>query len=158
MYELCRLRRSEGYGVCFDERAVAVQSFWRKAPLSAKRKKKGSPEPFFFRSLSDLFLDLGGLAQTVTQIVQLRSANLAVTDSLDVHNVGRVNRENLLTADTVGDTAHGDGFLNAAMLLGNDGALENLNSLAGTFLDLDMNTNRIADVHFGQFLDRKSVV
>ena len=102
MYELCRLRRSKGYGVCFDERAVAVQSFWRKAPLSAKRKKKGSPEPFFFRSLSDLFLDLGGLAQTVTQIVQLCSANLAVTDSLDVHNVGRVNRENLLAADTVG--------------------------------------------------------
>ena len=63
-----------------------------------------------------------------------------------------MDRENLLAADTVGDTAHGDGFLNATMLLGNDGALENLNSLAGTFLNLDMNTNRIADVHFGQFL------
>ncbi len=42
--------------------------------------------------------------------------------------------EHLLNADAVRNTADGDGFLNAAMLLGNDGALENLNSLAGTFL------------------------
>ena len=115
-------------------------------PCTQKDKEKEGPVR------ADLFLDLCRFAQTIAQIVQLCSADLAVTDGLDVDDVGSVNRENLLAADTVGDTANGDGFLNAAMLLGNDGALENLNSLAGTFLNLDMNTNRIADVHFGQFL------
>ena len=33
MYELCRLRRSEGYEVCFDERAVEAHSI-----LSKKRQ------------------------------------------------------------------------------------------------------------------------
>ena len=33
MYELCRLRRSEGYEVCFDERAVEVRSHCKKRKL-----------------------------------------------------------------------------------------------------------------------------
>ena len=31
MDELCRLRRSEGYEVCFDERAVEAQPLFKKA-------------------------------------------------------------------------------------------------------------------------------
>ena len=37
-----------------------------------------------------------------------------------------------------------------AVLLGDDGALKDLDSLAGAFLDLYMNANGIADVHLGQ--------
>ena len=59
-------------------------------------------EPAVFGWLgSDLFLDLCSLAKTVAQIVQLRAANLAVADALDVDNVGRMERENLLAADTI---------------------------------------------------------
>ena len=49
-----------------------------------------------------------------------------------------MNGEHLLTADAVGDAADGEGFLDAAVLLGDDGAFEDLNSFAGTFFDFDM--------------------
>ena len=104
-------------------------------------------EPAVFGWLgSDLFLDLCSLAKTVAQIVQLRAANLAVADALDVDDVGSVERENLLAADTIGDAANGDGFFDTAVLLGDDGALEDLDSFAGTFLDFDMNANGVADL------------
>ena len=77
--------------------------------------KKETPNGVSFLFALNLFLDLGSLAETVTQVVELRSADFAVTNGLHVDHVGRVNRENLLAADTVGDTANGDGFLNAGV-------------------------------------------
>ena len=110
-------------------------------------------EPAVFGWLgSDLFLDLCSLAKTVAQIVQLRAANLAVADALDVDNVGRMERENLLAADTIGDAANGDGFFDTAVLLGDDGALEDLDSFAGTFLAFDMTANGVATLNFRQLL------
>lgn len=41
-----------------------------------------------------------------------------------------MHREYLLAANAVGNPADGDGLPNAAVLAGNDGALEHLNSLA----------------------------
>ena len=61
-----------------------------------------------------------------------------------------MHREDLFAADTVGDAADGDGLVDAAMLLGNDGAFESLVALAVAFLDTDKDTNSIADVHFGK--------
>lgn len=75
-----------------------------------------------------------------------------MADALDINDVGRVDRENLLAADTVGDAADGDGFFDTAVLLGDDSALEDLNSFAGTFLDFDMNANGITDLNFRQLL------
>ena len=49
-------------------------------------------------------------------------------------------------------TANGDGLLDATVLLGDDGALEYLNSFTGTFLDFDMNANGVTDVHLGQLV------
>ena len=83
----------------------------------------------------DSLLDLGSLAQTVTQVVQLCTANLAAANRFDLHNARGVNRENLFTADTVAQATNGDGLLNAAMLAGNDGTLENLHSFTSAFLD-----------------------
>ena len=69
--------------------------------------------------------------------------------------------EHLLHADAVGHPADGNGFLNAAVLLGDDDALVNLDTLTGTFLDLhvhlhsvaDLNSGHVLDLGFGQFLD-----
>ena len=41
--------------------------------------------------------------------------------------------EDLLAAYTVGDTADGDGLVDAAMLLGNDGAFKSLVALTAAF-------------------------
>ena len=57
--------------------------------------------------------------------------------------------ENLLHAHAIGQAADSDGFLDAAVLLGNDGALEDLDTLTGAFLDLDVYLNGIADVYLG---------
>ena len=59
--------------------------------------------------------------------------------------------ENLLAADTVGNTANGDGLADTAVLTGDDGAFENLDTLTRAFLDADMNANSVTDVNLGQF-------
>ena len=152
MYELCRLRRSEGYGVCFDERAVAVQSFWRKALLSAKRKKKGSPEPFFFRSLLDLFLDLGGLAQTVTQIVQLCSANFTSPDDFNLVYNWRVQREDTFHTAAISNSSYSKGFVDAAVLLCDNGSFKNLDTALVAFLNSNVYLYGVADTKSRNFL------
>ena len=44
--------------------------------------------------------------------------------------------KDLLAADAVGNAADGDGLVDAAMLLGNDGAFESLGALTVAFLDV----------------------
>ena len=70
--------------------------------------------------------------------------------------------EGLFHADAIGDPADGDRLLDAAVLLGEDGALKDLDTLAGAFLDLGVDTDGVADVEaagvllelaFGQMLD-----
>ena len=63
-----------------------------------------------------------------------------------------MNGEHLLHAHAVGDTADGEGLLNTAVLLGNDGALTDLDTLAGAFLDLHVHADGIAHLHLGDFL------
>ena len=60
-----------------------------------------------------------------------------------------MQRENLLDADAIGQTADGDGLLDATVLLGDHNALEDLDTLAGAFLDLDVDADGVADVGNG---------
>ena len=116
----------------------------------AHDKKKERPQPLFI-SGSKLLLDLGALAHAATQIVQLGPADLTVADDLNGIDRGRVHREHLLHAHAVGDTADGDGLLNAAVLLSNDSTLENLDTLAGALLDFHVDTYSVADFDGGYF-------
>ena len=70
---------------------------------------------------SDALLDLGALAHAVAQVIELRAANLTLADGLDLLNGGSVDGEHLFHTDAIGDAAHGDGLLDAAVLLGDDG-------------------------------------
>ena len=58
--------------------------------------------------------------------------------------------EDLLAADVVGNATNGDGLVDAAMLLCDDGAFESLVTLTAAFLDADGDTDGIADVHGGE--------
>ena len=100
--------------------------------------------------LSDLLLDLSGLAHAVTQVVQLGTTNLALADGLDHSHIGRMQGEDLLAANAVGDPANRDGLTDAAMLAGNDNAFEHLDTLTRTFLDAHMHTNGVAYLNLGQ--------
>ena len=70
-----------------------------------------------------LLADLGCLADAVAQVVQLGAADIAVAHGLDLLDRGRVDGEDLFHADAVGQAADGDGLFDAAVLLGDDGAV-----------------------------------
>ncbi len=86
-------------------------------------------------STLDILFDLCRLTDTITQIVKLRTANLTLTDDLDLGNMRGMDRENLLHANAKGHTTNRDGFLDATMLFRNDSTLKYLNSLARSFFN-----------------------
>ena len=114
-------------------------------------KKEGKSPLFLLSCGLNSLLDLCSLAEAIAQVVQLCTANLALADSLDHCNVGRMQGENLLAADAVRNTTNGDGLSDTAVLTGDDGAFENLNTLARAFLDAYMNADGVADLCFGNF-------
>ena len=63
-----------------------------------------------------------------------------------------MNGEHLLHADAVGDTTDSDGLLDTAVLLGDDGALEDLDTLARAFLYLHVDTHGVTDGDLGHFV------
>ena len=65
--------------------------------------------------------------------------------------------ESLFHADAVGHAANGNGLLDAAMLSRDDGALKDLDSFAGTFLDLGVDLNGVADAEIGRVFLQLSV-
>ena len=100
----------------------------------------------YFCRLQTLF-NLGSLTDALSDVVQLGSSDLTTSNGLNRDDRGGMDRKNLLTTDVVGNTTDGDGLVDAAMLLGNDGALESLGSLTAAFLDADSNTDGVTDVH-----------
>ena len=64
----------------------------------------------------------------------------------------------LLAADAIGDTAHGDGLIDAAMLLGNDGAFESLGTLAVAFLDADEDTHGVGFMYCSLRILTRSII
>ena len=96
-------------------------------------------------------LDLCALTDTLTQVVQLCSADFTAADCLYGDDGGRVHGEDLLAAYAVGNTTDGDGLVDAAMLLGNDGAFKSLVALTAAFLYTNGDADGVADIQFGQF-------
>ena len=116
--------------------------------------KKGQHEavPLISKLLADSFLNLGSLTNAVAQVVQLGAANLTVTDDLDLLDGRSVDGEHLLDADAVGQTTNGEGLLDTAVLLGDNGTLEDLDSLAVALFDLVLDTNGVTDLEGGDRL------
>src|SRR5690242_2385703 len=77
-----------------------------------------------------LLLDLGRLAAQVTQVVELRSADVTARDDLDLGDDRRVHREGALDTDAEADLADREGLPDAAALPADHHALEDLDALA----------------------------
>ena len=97
---------------------------------------------------SDLFFDLGSLADSVAQVEQLCASYLTVTDNFDTCNVGRVDRESLFDTATVGNTSYGECLGDAATALSDNGSVKKLDSLTVAFLNTAGNTNGVAHFEF----------
>ena len=106
--------------------------------------------PFIFVSSLQALLDLCLLTNAITQVVELGSANLTSADSGNGDNGGRVYGKYLLAAYAVGNTTNGDGLVDTAVLLGNDGAFKSLGTLTVAFLDQNEDTDSVTDVHLGK--------
>ena len=78
---------------------------------------------------SDIALDLGSFAGAAAQVVQFCTADLALAHHSHLLNKGAVDGEDTLDAHAVSNAANGKGLGDAAVLLGNDGALEGLDTL-----------------------------
>ena len=108
---------------------------------------KGCRSRIILQALFDLCL----LADSVTEVIKFRPANLTFPDRCNRNDRGGMYGENLLTSYAVGNAADRDSLINATVLLGNDGAFKCLGTLAASFNDLDEDTHSVADVHLGKF-------
>src|SRR5213082_2561470 len=89
-------------------------------------------------------LDLRRLAAQIAQVVQLRAADVAALEDLDLRDVRRVDREGALDADAEGDLPDGERLADAAVLAADHHALEDLVALAVAFVDADVHLERVA--------------
>ncbi len=124
--------------------------------ISAQNKKAALRQPILLLCFErlELFLNLGALAHTVTEIVKLRTANLTASDDLNLFNVGRMYREGLLNAAAVRNTSYSEGLGDTAAILSDDGTLEHLNSLSVALFDLVVDLNGVTNVKYrGIFLE-----
>ena len=115
----------------------------------------------FFVCRLDLFLNLGCLTDSVTQIVELCSSYATLTDNFHLHHVRRMDREGLLHTASVRNASYGKGLGDSAAVLGDNGTLEHLDSLAGSLFDSVVDTDGITNIDRGdlglQLLIRKSL-
>lgn len=98
--------------------------------------------PFFLQ----FFFDLRRFADSAAEVIELRSSDFTFAHNFDLRNARAVDRENSFDTNAIGNAANGEGFIDAAVLFGNDCAFEHLNTFSRTFFDLDGNLDGIADV------------
>ena len=103
--------------------------------------------PFFdleVGELSPLLLDAGLLAGETAEIVEASPTNFADAVDGDLVDERRVHREDTLDTDAIGDLADGEALANTFALDLDNYALEDLNTLLVTLLDLVGDGNRVA--------------
>ncbi len=120
-----------------------------EAPDKIKKDAKGILFNILVVLRLKLFLNLRALTNSVAEIVKLSASNLTASDNFNLFNVRRMYGESLLYANAVRNTSYSEGLGDSAAVLGNDSALEKLNSLSVTLFDLVVNTNSITNIQFG---------
>ena len=96
------------------------------------------------------FLDLGSLALTITQIVQLGTANLTAADHFDMVHTGRIDRESTFNANAVGHPANRKCFTDTAVALRDNSAFESLQTFTVAFNNLDPYAYGVTDIELRQ--------
>jgi len=94
-------------------------------------------------------LDARGLSRKRPEVEQLGATDATATDDLDIGEHGRVQREDALDTDAVGDLADREAGRDAGAAASNADALESLDALLVAFLDPDVHTYRITSPEGG---------
>ena len=90
--------------------------------------------------------DAGALADTVTQVVELRAPDVTAGGDLDLLDLRRVQRERALDADTERLLADGEGLACAVALALDDNALKDLGAAASALDHLEVDAQAVACV------------
>lgn len=98
-----------------------------------------------FSLLQSLF-DLRRFADSAAEVIELRPSDFTFPNNLDLGHARAVDGENPLHTDAIGQTAHRERLIDAAVLLCNDRAFENLKAFSGALFDFDVHFHRVADV------------
>src|SRR5258708_7056795 len=96
-----------------------------------------------------LLFDLRGLPDAVTQVVELRPADIAPGHDLDLGEDRRMHRKRAFHTHSEADLADGEGFTRATALAADDRALEQLDPLAGPLDDAYVDLERVAGRKLG---------
>ena len=99
----------------------------------------------------DLLFNLGSLAHSVTQIVELCTSDHTGTNDVDLNDVGRMDGEGLLNTNRVRNASYSEGLGDSAAVLSDDNALEKLDSLTCSLFNAVVNTNGITNINNGKF-------
>ena len=97
-------------------------------------------------SAVEALLHAGGLTHPFPQIEKLRSTNFTSPLHLDGGHLGAVNQEHPFNANALEDATHGDGFVHAAVALGDHHAFVGLNTLLVALADAHAHADGVA--HF----------
>lgn len=95
---------------------------------------------------SNLFFDLGSLADPAAQIVKLGPADFTASDDLDFRYVGAMDGKYPFNSDAVRNTPYGESLGNAAPLAGNNYTLIILNTDLFALVDPNADSDGVADV------------
>ena len=99
--------------------------------------------------MSDEFLDLGSLADSLSDVVELCAANFTLTDNFNLSYIGRMEGEGLFNTASVCYAANCECFGDTAAVTSDNWSLLHLDSFTGTFFDTVVYANCVADVEGG---------
>src|ERR1700676_635018 len=107
-------------------------------------------------SLADGF-DTGGFAREFAQVVELRASHFAPAQHLDLFDSRRMEWEDALDADAIGDLAYGKVRAIAAAADLDHEAFEGLDALLFALDDADLESDGIAHAKRGQVLTQRAI-
>src|SRR5271156_848424 len=153
--EVCRAARTNPKIISSSARCSTLRIPSRIRQTSPKNPLR--PDPALIQR-SDLLVDAGGLARQFAQVVQLGAAHIAAALHADFADRGAESLEHALDTLAVGNLAHGEGGIEAAVLLRDDHALVGLNALAITFHHFDLHDDGVAGIEVRQLACRPLAV
>src|SRR3984957_20768766 len=112
--EVCRAARTNPKITSISARCSTLRTPSRIRQTSPKNPLRADPALI---QCSDLLVDAGGLARQFAQVVQLGAAHVAAALHADFADRGAESLEHAFHTLAVGNLAHGEGRIEAAVLL-----------------------------------------
>src|SRR5580692_1833935 len=143
-----RSRQNGRFRRCFFPSAGACSPAWASAgagawPAWLGGHRRSARQPWSAGGGVPAFLDPGGLAAQIPQVVELGTADPATGHGLDLIDRGAVHREGALDAHAVAHLADGERLPQAAALAPDHNTLEHLDPGAVAFLDPHVHLNGV---------------